>query len=74
MLHYYHYFFAHIILHLAIKNSFTLDPVSFVLLLLFFRALIFWHRKMFQTYLALSLPQRWNRSFPQGALVLFIEE
>lgn len=74
MFHYYHYFFVHIILHLAIKNSFTLDPVPFVLLLLFFRALIFWHRKMFQTYLSLSLPQRWNRSFSQGAQVLFIEE
>lgn len=36
--------------------------------------LTFWHSKMPYTYLEPLLPQLWNQSFVQGALILFSGE
>ena len=71
----YHYFFVQILQVLANGSSFHWLLCTSHLPLCFFKYLpIFWHHKMFQAYLAFSLPQSWKQPGLQVAQLSFIGE
>ena len=69
------YFVDLIVAALVIRSSFRVGPCVLSTCPIFLWALFsFWHHEMFQAHLEFSLPQPWNPSFFQGALVPCIGE